>query len=74
MKYTVLISLLMIGCHTNPNNIKIGMVVTNGYCQGLVTSIFGGLGEVGIHNAVCANGTYMVDFITLPLEDCKEVK
>lgn len=74
IKYLILFMFLMTaGCSyfKNPNDIKVGMYVTNGYCEGYAAAIYPNLGEVTVLNA---SGNVVFNSVYLNLKDTKEVK
>ena len=67
-----MLTLVLVGCDKNPNSIKVGMKVTNGYCIGYAATIYPNLGEVTVLNAVCGEVTF--NLVSLNLKETTEVK
>jgi hypothetical protein len=66
-----LASIFLLACKSNnPNNIQIGMKVTNGYCTGFVAELW--TSEAKVSPANCGQVSY--NYVMIRLKDLKELK
>lgn len=69
-KLLILFTFLLSSCDWNyPDRIKVGMFVTNGYCQGQVIHVFST--EARLLNPSCGPSTY--NYLDIKLDQLKEV-
>lgn len=69
MKANIMLLLFLVSC-INDKHLKVGMMVSNGYCKGQISQI-GSVNAVVV-DAVCGKTKY--NWINMPLSDLVEVR